>query len=364
MLIYEQIQLLQMFLFFLLFSMTTLLFRKWNHRIFLFLATASLLASLQFFIPKIFKSYELINAFSDLIFIILNASVYYLFKPKQIQKLLIYAGFSIAVIIIPIALISLSNLPMMIVSTILLGSFIVYVYMYSYPYLGKKKTYLFSIIFYTIASSVQKSEIVHSMHLEVLSTSFQLFSYYLLFLTVFDRVIEMIQYFSQTTYTDALTGLYNRRYFNKQTINYLEEGLTISVLFCDIDNFKKLNDTKGHQRGDEVLKDVAKILIEEASSHAKAGRYGGEEMVVLLHDSSIEPAELAERLRSRIEAETEVTISLGYSTSTTGIDAETLIKKADLAMYKAKTSGKNRIVEFVENEQMIATTTMTKTDEN
>jgi diguanylate cyclase (GGDEF)-like protein len=117
-------------------------------------------------------------------------------------------------------------------------------------------------------------------------------------------------------------------------------------LFSDIDNFKKLNDTKGHQMGDNVLKQVAAIMKEESEDFGIAGRYGGEEIVVMITDPSINMESFAERVRQRVEEETLVTVSLGYSKYDRGVTVEQLIKQADEAMYKAKTSGKNKVVRY------------------
>jgi diguanylate cyclase (GGDEF)-like protein len=143
---------------------------------------------------------------------------------------------------------------------------------------------------------------------------------------------------------DGLTQLYNRKYFYNRVGQHIAARIAISVIFSDIDNFKKLNDTKGHHMGDQVLKQVAGILKEEADQIGICGRYGGEEMVVLVTDTETDPAELAERIRARIEAETIVTVSMGFSRYRKNVTADELIKQADEAMYKAKTSGKNKVV--------------------
>ncbi|UJF31537.1 GGDEF domain-containing protein [Paenibacillus hexagrammi] len=146
--------------------------------------------------------------------------------------------------------------------------------------------------------------------------------------------------------TDGLTRLYNRKYFYNRVTQHVQRHLPISVLFSDIDNFKKLNDTQGHQKGDEVLKQVAQILKDEVEEYGIAGRYGGEEMVVMVTDPGIKMDAFAERVRKRIESETIVTASIGYSKYKKGLSAEELIKQADEAMYKAKTTGKNKVVKY------------------
>jgi diguanylate cyclase (GGDEF)-like protein len=170
--------------------------------------------------------------------------------------------------------------------------------------------------------------------------------YFVLFMILFDRVVEIMQAMYSSSITDGLTRLYNRKYFDRRVAQYVQRGYPVAVLFSDIDNFKKLNDTKGHHMGDEVLKQVAEILRQESEDCGIAGRYGGEEMVVLITDPSVKMDEFAERVRARIESETIVTASLGYSKNKAGTSAEQLIQQADEAMYRAKTTGKNKVVKY------------------
>ncbi|MNI01931.1 putative diguanylate cyclase YcdT [compost metagenome] len=170
--------------------------------------------------------------------------------------------------------------------------------------------------------------------------------YFMLFLILFDRVVELMQAIYHSSITDGLTGLFNRKYFFNRVHQYVVRQLQVYVLFSDIDNFKKLNDTKGHQMGDVVLKQVAQIMKEEAEEFGVAGRYGGEEMVLLITDPDVKMEALAEKVRARIETETIVTVSIGYSKFKNGVNAEQLIKQADEAMYKAKTTGKNKVVKY------------------
>ncbi|WP_248924942.1 sensor domain-containing diguanylate cyclase [Paenibacillus hamazuiensis] len=170
--------------------------------------------------------------------------------------------------------------------------------------------------------------------------------YIILFLLLFDRVIELMQAIYTSSITDGLTRLYNRKYFDNRVNQCVLRQEPVSVIFSDIDNFKKLNDTKGHDMGDKVLKHVAEIMKEEAEEYGICGRYGGEEMLVLITDGDVDPGELAERIRSRVEAETIATVSVGYSSYKKGMTAHDLVKQADEAMYSAKQTGKNKVVKF------------------
>jgi diguanylate cyclase (GGDEF)-like protein len=154
---------------------------------------------------------------------------------------------------------------------------------------------------------------------------------------------------------DPLTGLFNRRYMEDALERYVSlgerNGSSTSVLMLDLDNFKRLNDEHGHAKGDAVLRDVAAQLIGALQPSDVACRYGGEELLVILPDCSLQDAVAkAEVLRCRIEGLSEghatpISASIGVAsipdTSTSGSD---LVSMADKALYAAKTSGKNRVM--------------------
>lgn len=127
----------------------------------------------------------------------------------------------------------------------------------------------------------------------------------------------------------------------------------LSLVFIDIDHFKRMNDTYGHQAGDLVLKAVTNILRRGVREIDIVGRYGGEELIVGLVGAGLNDAkEIAEQLRVKI-AETpirfrdqviKVTASFGVATLTPDLDLEELIKRADEALYRAKNSGRNKVV--------------------
>ncbi|WP_314588807.1 GGDEF domain-containing protein [Paenibacillus terrigena] len=172
--------------------------------------------------------------------------------------------------------------------------------------------------------------------------------YTLLYFILFDRVVELLQSVYRSSITDGLTSLYNRRYFNKVASHYIHENLRVSVIFSDIDNFKKLNDTEGHHRADGVLKQVANIMTEELEGIGITGRYGGEELVALVVDKDAKVEEVAETIRRRVASESIVTISVGHSTLRKGVTTEELVKQADQAMYHSKTTGKNKVTAYAD----------------
>jgi diguanylate cyclase (GGDEF)-like protein/PAS domain S-box-containing protein len=156
---------------------------------------------------------------------------------------------------------------------------------------------------------------------------------------------------------DPLTGLSNRLLFNdrlEHAINHAERfNKCISLIFCDLDNFKPINDTYGHAVGDEILKRVAHSLKEILRKDDTVCRFGGDEFVILLED--LHSFEYLDEILHRINALTHKpciidgeTIPIGMSIGASiypddGVTQEELIKSADSAMYRAKNSGKNRI---------------------
>ncbi|WP_429997084.1 GGDEF domain-containing protein [Metabacillus fastidiosus] len=119
-------------------------------------------------------------------------------------------------------------------------------------------------------------------------------------------------------------------------------GFLTGTNFLIILIIKKLNDTQGHKKGDEVLKQVARIVQETVSGKGIGGRYGGEEIVLLIEQEHVDIAAVAEKIRSRVEKESIVTLSIGYATND-GITPSETINKADKCMYQEKNSGKNKV---------------------
>lgn len=164
--------------------------------------------------------------------------------------------------------------------------------------------------------------------------------------------------------TDALTGLANRRRFDQRLEHEAERarslGLDLAVVILDIDDFKKVNDTYGHQIGDEVLKGVADVLLSVSRDPDTPGRIGGEEMAVVLPGADRTGAhEVAERIRARIEElvfksdgdsgdSFSVTASIGVASAHgPAANALGLVARGDAALYEAKRTGKNRVVDSV-----------------
>lgn len=149
---------------------------------------------------------------------------------------------------------------------------------------------------------------------------------------------------------DSLTGLYARHYLDDEIHTRQSTDFCGSLIVVDIDQFKLVNDTYGHQQGDRILKTVSEIVRSSVRAGDIAARWGGEELAVYLPQLGIrQAARIAERIRERVQFETEppVTVSCGiaeWSWTDEGVSVESLFYRADMALYEAKNGGRNRIV--------------------
>ncbi|WP_370325664.1 diguanylate cyclase [Euzebya sp.] len=151
--------------------------------------------------------------------------------------------------------------------------------------------------------------------------------------------------------TDQLTGLANRRTFESRVERLTAAGTPFVVALGDLDRFKLINDTHGHDAGDQALRAAAKALSSGIRGNDLAARYGGEEFVVLLADCSLEQGlVIVDRLREGVSLTTsggaipQVTISFGLAHSSMAIDIEALMRLADVALFDAKREGRDRVV--------------------
>jgi two-component system cell cycle response regulator len=175
-----------------------------------------------------------------------------------------------------------------------------------------------------------------------------------------ERLRDNVQASIEMAITDALTGLFNRRYMETHLSALVEQaanrGKPISVLVVDIDFFKSINDGHGHDAGDDVLREFALRIRKSIRGIDLACRYGGEEFVIVMPETDLHVAGMvAERLRRSIAGEPfaihkgakriEVTISIGISTlERKGEAVADVLKRADTALYRAKHDGRNRVV--------------------
>ena len=176
-----------------------------------------------------------------------------------------------------------------------------------------------------------------------------------------ERLRDSVQLSIEAAVTDPLTGLYNRRYMETHVGTLVDQAAArnkpLSVLVLDIDYFKSINDTYGHDAGDDVLQDFAIRIRKSIRGIDLACRYGGEEFVVVMPETDMAVATMvAERLRRRIASEPfpiqkgtrtiDVTISIGIAALAPDDDAAAVIKRADQALYRAKRDGRNRVVPY------------------
>jgi len=169
------------------------------------------------------------------------------------------------------------------------------------------------------------------------------------------RLRESRKELERLSVTDGLTGLFNRRRLMEALASEVQRATRTqepcSVLMVDVDHFKQFNDTYGHPAGDAVLTRVAAILRESIREVDVAGRYGGEEFLLVLADTTMAGAlEVADRIRARLATEVfdggRITVSAGAAHYPEGgRSAEALIMSADLALYQAKKEGRDRVVQ-------------------
>lgn len=152
---------------------------------------------------------------------------------------------------------------------------------------------------------------------------------------------------------DKLTNLLNRNYlhqiYHAKLSASINKSSFLAVLLCDIDHFKHVNDTFGHDTGDKVLKNIAEILINNSRENDAIFRYGGEEFLILVSFTDTpQLIQYAERLRTSVEKaeiiEQQITISIGVSLVDDKKELEYYILRADTALYKAKQAGRNRVI--------------------
>ncbi len=175
----------------------------------------------------------------------------------------------------------------------------------------------------------------------------------------YDRLRRTVQLSMEMAITDQLTGLYNRRYMEghleKHVSRSIDARRPLSILALDIDHFKAVNDTHGHDIGDEVLREFAKRINDNVRGLDLACRAGGEEFIIILPDTELRFAEMvAERIRRHVgtspfdisipPGRLDLTVSIGVAVLEDAEDTtETLLRRADQALYAAKRDGRNRV---------------------
>jgi two-component system cell cycle response regulator len=174
-----------------------------------------------------------------------------------------------------------------------------------------------------------------------------------------EHLRDNVQVSIEMAITDALTGLHNRRYLESHLETLTQQahlrGKPLTLMMLDIDFFKSINDSYGHESGDDVLREFATRVRKSIRGIDLACRYGGEEFVVVMPEADPGVATMVgERLRRAVACEpftvdrggkrVEVTISVGVATLECGESVADLLKRSDQALYRAKRDGRNRVV--------------------
>jgi diguanylate cyclase len=166
---------------------------------------------------------------------------------------------------------------------------------------------------------------------------------------------------NQLAMTDALTGIANRHAYNKRISyeieRYQHDKKVLTFLLFDIDEFKSVNDNFGHEAGDKVIRETANIINNNIRKKDFIARYGGEEFVLLLPDTDINAAEkIANKLREMVEChksyfngeQVNITVSVGLAEIKINDTKKELLERADMALYKAKNTGRNKCIVAVD----------------
>ncbi len=179
----------------------------------------------------------------------------------------------------------------------------------------------------------------------------------------FTDITDLKEYTSKLQYQaahDHLTNLYNRQKLNDEFSQEIQREQRynngLSLIMLDIDDFKSINDTYGHDVGDKVLVDISNILLKSVRMTDLVSRWGGEEFMILLPNTP-DSSQVAEQIRANIErykfksVPKQITVSIGTSVFRKDIDTkDTIIKNVDIALYDAKQTGKNKVVNYMESE--------------
>jgi diguanylate cyclase (GGDEF)-like protein len=185
------------------------------------------------------------------------------------------------------------------------------------------------------------------------------------FIPFMDRILNLLERTSEEltslntelgeiAYTDRLTRVYNRWELENKLTDVLKMDVAndtnSSLVFMDIDHFKRVNDNYGHDVGDLVLRATVQVIKDNLESSYVFGRWGGEEFICILPETGLEEAAVfAEKLRKAIEsncfvAVQHITMSFGVTSSKPADDSESFVKRADEALYEAKETGRNKVV--------------------
>ncbi|RFU63710.1 GGDEF domain-containing protein [Peribacillus glennii] len=222
--------------------------------------------------------------------------------------------------------------------------------------LDKKKALPFSLVIHTVSAATAVFAFIHFDYQEDITRillnffiSQYVFIFALFYIQELFKVYLINQELEQIASTDHLTSLPNRRKIDDILTKQFEDAIpgAFSIILLDIDHFKSINDTHGHDVGDNVLKEISSLLKKYKQETYFFGRWGGEEFILIL-TGDYKPEEEAERIRLMIGSHSFtgvelVTASFGATTYTQGDDKHSLLTRADAALYQAKENGRNQV---------------------
>lgn len=299
-----------------------------------------------------FNGFTYFYPISDLLFIFMFYSGFLQFNKRALMKQIIFYSAGILSLIISIWSKSETVMTCM---TLAVVAGVWYVYSDHMPF-SKKAKWSIYIFAFSKGSMLIAILLSNGQPLFIfLGITCLVMSYVLVLSMNIEYLITILKGTYESSISDPLTGLYNRKYFTDCVQNCIIKNLPAAIIFIDIDNFKKLNDSQGHAKGDEILRTVAKIFLEETEGIGISGRYGGEEIVALIVEPESDLEVLTERIRARIEQEASfdvpdgkymITASMGYAHYQPDWSPTQFIKAADKAMYIAKRTGKNKVVRY------------------
>lgn len=226
------------------------------------------------------------------------------------------------------------------------------IYDYCEDALDSEKNKLMNVIYTQYSTSymnyiaTEKSVVNQSIKINNFNNALKIETLFSLIVLVWWQIV--VKKIKKTANHDHLTKIFNRQYLDKRYKYFLKKKISFAAIMLDIDNFKKINDTYGHEVGDKVLKNVCSILGGSGYQNTEVFRYGGEEIVVLVRYKEKEDVQIvAENIRVAIEniiwkENIKVTASLGVAYSDEY--GERTLGKADANLYKAKNTGKNKVV--------------------
>ena len=295
-----------------------------------------------FSINNFFQHRYVLGAGSLAIVIILAVNAWFISRDRYYPSITLLGLIPTIIFFLVLALVRQGNI----------GAFWCYPAIISFYFmLPERKAWIVNVIFLGVIFPVAWQVLNYPLALRFGATLLAVS----IFSAIFIRVItEQQKKLQSLAVTDPLTGLFNRSLLRSTLEHAIEQhnrkGESMTILAMDLDRFKSINDTKGHDAGDMVLRGVGEFLGKRFRRIDKVFRTGGEEFLALLHGTDLDNGNnIAEELRIRIETQSfapaqQITVSIGVAVYQPGEDWKEWMKRADQNLYRAKIEGRNRVV--------------------